>query len=106
MIYDVHIFVCTNERSNRASCGEQHGMMLVQKLKEAFGKYEVKAYVRIQRSGCLGICDFGPTVAIYPEGSFYVNVREEDVDELVKVHFVERRKLERLLLLNHPKREK
>ncbi len=105
MIYEVHIFVCTNERKNstRRSCGEQHGWMLVEKLKESFAKYSIEGKVRIQRSGCLGICDLGPTIAIYPEGTFYVNVQLNDVEELVKTHFVEKKKLERLLLTKHPK---
>ncbi len=105
MIYDVHIFVCTNERKNstRRSCGEQHGLMLIEKLKEGFAKYSIEGKVRIQRSGCLGICDLGSTIAIYPEGTFYVNVQPNDVDELVKTHFVEKKKLERLLLTKHPK---
>ena len=105
MIYKIHIFVCTNERKNsdRRSCGESHGLLLIQKLKDAFAKYNIHGPLRIQKSGCLGICDLGPTIAIYPEGTFYVNVAHEDVEELVKTHFVEKRKLERLLLLKHPK---
>ncbi|GIV26468.1 MAG: ferredoxin [Bacteroidia bacterium] len=105
MMYDIHIFVCTNERKNstRRSCGEQHGLLLIEKLKESFAKYNINVRTRIQRSGCLGICDLGPTIAIYPEGTFYVNVQLEDVDELVRTHFVEKKKLERLLLTKHPK---
>ncbi len=106
MIYDIHIFVCTNERknSNRPSCGEQHGLMLIEKLKQAFTQYNIQKKVRIQRSGCLGICDLGPTIAIYPEGTFYVNVQLDDVDELVKTHFIEGKNLTRLLLLQPPKK--
>lgn len=104
-IYDIHIFVCTNQRKHteRPSCGEQHGMLLIQKLKESFAKYNIHQQVRIQKSGCLGICDLGPTIAIYPEGTFYVNVQLNDVDELVYTHFIQQKKLERLLLLKHPK---
>ncbi|GIV30255.1 MAG: hypothetical protein KatS3mg028_1321 [Bacteroidia bacterium] len=105
MIYDIHIFVCTNERKNstRLSCGEQHGLLLIEKIKESFARHNIQGNVRIQRSGCLGICDLGPTLAIYPEGTFYVNVQPEDVEELVTTHFVQKRKLDRLLLLKHPK---
>lgn len=105
MIYDIHIFVCTNERKNstRLSCGEQHGLLLIEKLKQTFAQYNIPGNIRIQRSGCLGICDFGPTIAIYPEGTFYVNVQLNDVEELVKTHFIEKKKLQRLLLEKHPK---
>jgi (2Fe-2S) ferredoxin len=105
MIYDIHIFVCTNERKNspRKSCGEDHGLLLIEKLKAAFQKYNINGKIRIQKSGCLGICDLGPTLAIYPEGTFYVNVQPEDVDELVYTHFIQKQALQRLLLLKHPK---
>lgn len=107
MIYTIHIFVCTNERkdSDRRSCGESHGLLLIQKLKEAFAKYNIPGHIRVQKSGCLGICDLGPTIAIYPEGTFYVNVQHEDAEELIKTHFVEKQKLERLLLLKYPKQQ-
>jgi len=105
MIYDIHIFVCTNERKNtqRRSCGEQHGLLLIEKLKVAFQKYNISGKIRIQKSGCLGICDLGPTLAIYPEGTFYINVQAEDVDELVYSHFIQKQPLLRLLLQKHPK---
>lgn len=105
MIYDIHLFVCTNERknSNRRSCGEQHGLLLIEKLKQIFSEFQIQGNIRIQRCGCLGICDLGPTIAIYPEGTFYVNVQLDDVPELVKTHFIEKKKLERLLLSKHPK---
>lgn len=43
MIYEIHIFVCTNERKNlnKRSCGESHGLLLIQKLKDAFAKYNI-----------------------------------------------------------------
>ncbi|MCX7728829.1 MAG: (2Fe-2S) ferredoxin domain-containing protein [Bacteroidia bacterium] len=104
-IYDIHIFVCTNERknSNRLSCGEQHGLLLIEKFKQVFAALKIEGNIRIQRCGCLGICDLGPTIAIYPEGVFYVNVQPTDVEELVHTHFIQKRKLERLLLSKHPK---
>jgi (2Fe-2S) ferredoxin len=54
--------------------------------------------IRANRAGCLGICDFGPTVAIYPEGIFYVGVKKEDVIEIVQSHIVNKKPVERLLL--------
>lgn len=100
MVYDIHIFVCTNQRSGseKRSCGEQHGLELVAEFKKQIKDPNLGLKVRANRSGCLGICDFGPTIAIYPEGTFYVNVQKQDVSEIVKAHLVEGRKVERLLL--------
>ncbi len=54
--------------------------------------------VRANRAGCLGICDFGPTVTIYPEGTFYVGVERSDVKEILEAHLVSGKPVERLLL--------
>lgn len=100
MVYDIHIFVCTNQRSGseKRSCGEQHGLELVAEFKKQIKDLNLDLKVRANRSGCLGICDFGPTVAVYPEGTFYVNVQKQDVSDIVKGHLIEGRKVERLLL--------
>lgn len=100
MIFDVHIFVCTNQRtgSERLSCGEAHGLELVAEFKKLLKDSGVKLKARANKSGCLGICDFGPTVAIYPEGIFYVGVKKEDVKEIVESHILNKKPVERLLL--------
>ena len=100
MIFDIHIFVCTNQRTgtDRLSCGEGHGMDLVTEFKKQTKDLKTNLKIRAQRAGCLGICDFGPTVAIYPEGIFYVNVKKEDVTEIIQSHIVNKKPVERLLL--------
>jgi (2Fe-2S) ferredoxin len=100
LIFEKHIFVCTNERSNseKRSCGEKHGLELTAAFKKAVKDKKLDMPIRAQRAGCLGICDFGPTVAIYPEGTFYVNVQLGDVEEIVQQHIVENKPVQRLLL--------
>lgn len=100
MIYDVHIFVCTNQRTGteKRSCGEMHGLELTAEFKKQLKDLKVNLKTRANKSGCLGICDFGPTVAIYPEGTFYVGVKKEDVIEIVQSHIVNKVPVERLLL--------
>ena len=99
MVFDIHIFVCTNQRTgtDRLSCGEAHGMDLVTEFKKQVKNLE-GINIRAQRAGCLGICDYGPTVAIYPEGIFYVGVKLSDVTEIVQSHVVNKKPVERLLL--------
>lgn len=100
MIFDIHIFVCTNQRTGteRLSCGEAHGLELVTEFKKQIKDLKTNLTIRAQRAGCLGICDFGPTVAIYPEGIFYVGVKKEDVNEIVQSHLINKKPVERLLL--------
>ena len=99
-VYDKHVFVCNNERKNneRRSCGEQHGLELVAAFKKQLNYKKLPLQIRAQKCGCLGICDFGPTVAIYPEGTFYVNVQLNDVAEIIEQHIEQNKPVERLLL--------
>ena len=99
-IYDKHIFVCNNERKNneRRSCGEQHGLELIAAFKKQLNDKKLNLNIRSQKCGCLGICDFGPTIAIYPEGTFYVNVQLDDVPEIIEQHIIQNKPVERLLL--------
>lgn len=101
MIYDKHVFVCVNQRAPgaaRRSCGEAHGLTLIDALKKELSKREIKGKIRVQKSGCLDICDFGPTLVIYPQGTFYVGVTVDDVPELIEREFVQNERLERLIL--------
>ncbi len=99
-VYHKHIFICTNQRTggDRKSCGEQHGMELVAAFKKALKDKNLPIRVRAQRAGCLDICDFGPTIAVYPEGIFYVNVQLQDVEEIIESHIVGDKPVDRLLL--------
>lgn len=101
-IFDIHIFVCNNQRTGheRLSCGDAHGLELVAEFKKQINDLRIGLKIRANKSGCLGICDFGPTVAIYPEGIFYVGVKKEDVKEIIDSHIINKIPVERLLLKN------
>ncbi|MGZ4035552.1 MAG: (2Fe-2S) ferredoxin domain-containing protein [Bacteroidia bacterium] len=101
MIYDKHIFICVNQRAEgapRRSCGEAHGMEIVDSFKKKLKELNLPIKLRAQKAGCLDICDFGQTVAIYPEGIFYVGVELSDVDEIINEHIINNRVVERLKL--------
>lgn len=108
LIYKKHIFICTNQRAPgaaRRSCGEAHGLELVDAFKEKLKSvsFPVGVRVRAQRSSCLDICDFGPTIAVYPDGVFYAGVEVSDVDEIISEHILNDRPVERLRVRKHPK---
>ncbi|MES2592968.1 MAG: (2Fe-2S) ferredoxin domain-containing protein [Bacteroidota bacterium] len=109
MIYDKHIFICTNQRAPEAprkSCGEAHGMELVDAFKKKLKELKLPIKLRAQKSGCLDICDFGPTLVIYPEGVFYVGVELTDIDEIINEHIINNRPVERLRLETVRERKK
>jgi (2Fe-2S) ferredoxin len=98
-VFDKHIFICANERpagASRLSCGEQHGMQLVEEFRKHLREKKLPLRIRAQKAGCLDICDHGPTVAIYPEGVFYVNVQISDVIDIIDQHIIGNNPVERL----------
>ena len=101
-VYDKHLFICVNQRKEgeKRSCGEAHGMELVAAFKKQIKDKNLPLKIRAQKAGCLDICLFGPTVAVYPEGVFYVGVELSDVNEIIESHIVNNIPVERLLLQN------
>jgi (2Fe-2S) ferredoxin len=98
-VFDIHIFACGNQRpDDKISCGAEHSTLLVNEFKTQINELGVKGKIRTQKAGCLGICKFGPTLAIYPEGVFYVGVTVNDVKEIVESHLLNKIIVERLLV--------
>ncbi len=99
--FDKHIFICTNERAadaSRKSCGQAHGMDIVDAFKKNLKARNLAIKVRAQRAGCLDVCDYGQTLVVYPEGVFYVGVELSDIDEIIEEHILNDRPVARLVL--------
>jgi (2Fe-2S) ferredoxin len=107
--FDFHIFVCTNSRDDghpRGSCDPEKQGALLRVFKGKVAARALPAVVRVNKAGCLDQCEHGPVVVVYPEGVWYGNVTEEDVDEIIQSHLVEGCPVERLRIaepcLNSP----
>lgn len=73
-------------------------MEIVDAFKKILKEKNLPIKVRAQRAGCLDICDYGQTVVVYPEGTFYVGVELTDVDEIIQEHVIHNRPVQRLIL--------
>jgi (2Fe-2S) ferredoxin len=101
MVFEKHIFICVNQRESgaaRRSCGEAHGLEIVDAFKKRLKELNLPIRLRAQKAGCLDICDFGQTVVVYPEGVFYVGVEQQDVEEIIQEHIIHNRPVQRLIL--------
>lgn len=89
MRYQNHIFVCTNQKAEgKTCCGEARGMELVEKFRDAIKEAGLVGKVRAQRAGCLDACKHGPTVVVYPEGTYYGQVGADDVKRIIEEHVI------------------
>ena len=99
-----HVFFCINQRENGESCCANLGSQRVRdyakkRIKElSLDKDGGEGKVRINMAGCLGRCEHGPVIVIYPEETWYTYLDEEDVDEIIDQHLQQGKVVERLLI--------
>ncbi|MBI4858227.1 MAG: NADH-quinone oxidoreductase subunit NuoF [Acetobacterium woodii] len=78
-------------------CTSSGSMVLVKELKKELVKHDILDEVEVVATGCFGLCELGPVVIVYPEGTFYSRVEAADIPELVEEHLVKGRPLDRLI---------
>jgi len=96
--FEHHAFFCCNQREAGDTCCNNHGAgdML------AYAKDKAKAMkldgdrIRINKAGCLGRCDLGPLIVVYPEAVWYTYIDQSDIDEILTEHLRHGRIVERL----------
>ena len=97
--YQKHVFFCTNQREGGASCcADFQASQARDYVKERVKKLnlDLNNQVRINSAGCLGRCEEGPVIVIYPEAVWYTYVDQSDVDEIIDEHLQHGRVVERL----------
>lgn len=83
--YQFHLFVCCKKRDGkRKSCGDQRANDLKKQLKESIRDQGWKGKVRISDSGCLGKCEEGPNLMIYPTSQWFSHVEPSDIREIIE----------------------
>jgi (2Fe-2S) ferredoxin len=98
-IWEKHVFVCTSGKYCPTVDGD--GLGVHARLKQLVAAAGLNTRVRVNHSGCLDQCGYGPMVVVYPESVWYWGVQPEDVDEIVREHLAGGRPVERLRYRNH-----
>ena len=104
MKYKYHVFVCTNKRAEghpRGCCAQKNSVKLRNLMKVKAKSLGIDK-IRINASGCLDECELGPTVVIYPEGTWYAIKTEEDVETIINEHILKGKTVKHLLWLEKP----
>ncbi|HCR38495.1 MAG TPA: NADH-quinone oxidoreductase subunit NuoF [Synergistaceae bacterium] len=91
-LYRAHVLVCKGTGCTASGAGSVYDA-----LKRELDRRGLDKEVMLVETGCHGMCEMGPIVVVYPEGSFYCRVTPEDVPELVEEHLYKGRVLQRLL---------
>lgn len=96
-----HFFVCTNSRpphSPLPSCGRSGSGDVYAAFQQELAARGLPPGVKVTATSCLTPCQHGPTVVVYPAGTWYGTVTPADVPEIIASHLEGRQPLERLLL--------
>ena len=97
-IPDKHVFVCINCRdSSRKSCGNK-GLEIRTKLLALLVSSDQKDNIRINKSGCLDLCENGPAMVVYPNNIWYKEVSLDDCEEIYNKTILKDEIIDRLLL--------
>jgi NADH:ubiquinone oxidoreductase subunit F (NADH-binding)/(2Fe-2S) ferredoxin/Pyruvate/2-oxoacid:ferredoxin oxidoreductase delta subunit len=91
--YRSHVLVCGG-----TGCVSSGSLKLQENLKAELEKRKLDREVLVVQTGCHGMCEAGPIVVVYPEGTFYTRVRPEDAAEIAEEHLYKGRIVKRLLL--------
>jgi len=100
-LYEKHIFVCENQRPDgdpRGDCKSKGACEFTTTLKQMVKDAGLAKKIRVNKSGCLDQCAYGPVAVVYPEGIWYRGVTAQDAQEVFDQHLLQGRPVERLLL--------
>jgi NADP-reducing hydrogenase subunit HndC len=78
-------------------CTGNQGEALIDNLKLELEANALENDIRVVRTGCFGLCTFGPIVKVMPGEVVYTKVTPDDAKEIVSEHIMKGRKVEKLL---------
>ena len=90
--YRKHVLVCGG-----TGCTSSGSKKILEALEREIKKHGLQNEIGIVKTGCFGLCALGPIMIVYPEGSFYSMVNEEDIPEIVSEHLANGKVVTRLL---------
>jgi len=99
--YRRHVFLCTGPSCCTPEVGQAAWEALKSELKERGLGAGPGACYRT-KVGCLRICCHGPTMVVYPEGTWYHGMSAERMPQFVREHLGEGRPIEAWIFARNP----
>jgi NADP-reducing hydrogenase subunit HndC len=99
-IYRAHVLCCGG-----TGCTSSGSAQIIERFEQKIKEAGLEKEVKVVRTGCFGLCEAGPVVIVYPEGTFYSRVKVDDVDEIVSEHLLKGRHVQHLVYTDHATHE-
>ena len=90
--YRTHVLVCGG-----TGCTSSGSARIRERLEKEIEANGLSDEVCVVKTGCFGWCALGPIMIVYPEGTFYSMVQEEDIPEIVTEHLLKGNVVKHLL---------
>ena len=99
--YRRHVFLCTGPDCCAPEEGQAAWEALKQQIKENNLAAGPNACYRT-KVGCLRICCHGPTMVVYPEGTWYSGMTADRIPLFVQQHLIEGKPVEEWVFAGNP----
>jgi len=96
--FRIHLFVCTQQKPEGVpSCPASGSFAVLESVDREIQQRHLDREVQLTTCGCMGLCDEGPIMVVYPAGVWYRRVQPSDVAEIVGSHLHDGRPVQRLV---------
>jgi (2Fe-2S) ferredoxin len=95
--YRRHVFLCTGP----SCCTSDAGLAAWEVLKQQLKEKNVADCYRT-KVGCLRVCCEGPTMVVYPEGTWYHGMTAERIPRFVQEHLIEGKPIREWIFAANP----
>jgi len=93
-----HLFVCAQQKPEGIpSCSGGASLAVLEALDREIRAHGLDNDVQLSTCGCMGLCDEGPVLVVYPAGVWYRRVQPSDAAEIVAAHLRGGKPVERLV---------
>lgn len=101
--YRRHVFLCLGPDCCDSKDGQKAWEALKKELKErGLSMSDGPNACYRTKAGCLRICDGGPIVVVYPEGTWYAGMTADRIPRLVQQHLIEGKPVEEWIFARNP----
>ncbi len=80
-----------------AACIASHSHDFKDRLIEMVKSHNLEDEINIIETGCMGPCELGPVMVVYPDGAFYIRLKADYAERIVEEHFLKGRPVEEWL---------
>lgn len=90
--YRSHVLICGG-----TGCTSSKSKEIQSQLEHHLVRLGIDKEVQVVMTGCFGLCEAGPIVIVYPEGTFYSKVQVSDAVKIAEEHLLKGRVIKELL---------